>query len=334
MAVMKDVAKLAGVSISTVSFVLNGMAEERKVAPETAKRVMRAARDLGYQVNLPNVQRQRQLSIALFFPADSVMVDMGIITSGINAHMKKYGRQYNVLLCLYERGNLSGRVRQLSPSEYHAAVIMAEADTDLEEFEQLPSNLPLVLFNGASARFCSVSCELLPSMEKAVRIVSAKGYRRILVIAGTDGKKQKDSTLKQLFQSFGSFGFDLTDKNYFFTENTLQGGAIAARHILNMREKPELVITLNTTLAFGAIPLLARNRFIFTRDAELLSFGGVEDTLHVANYIPSLSLIAVPTEEIAMECFSIALQLAEGSLSGPLHYTCPSSLLLNESFTI
>ena len=36
MAVMKDVAKLAGVSISTVSFVLNGMAEERKVAPETA----------------------------------------------------------------------------------------------------------------------------------------------------------------------------------------------------------------------------------------------------------------------------------------------------------
>ena len=44
--------------------------------------------------------------------------------------------------------------------------------------------------------------------------------------------------------------------------------------------------------------------------------------------------IAVPTEEIAMECFSIALQLAEGSLSGPLHYTCPSSLLLNESFTI
>ena len=135
-------------------------------------------------------------------------------------------------------------------------------------------------------------------------------------IAGTDGKKQKDSTLKQLFQSFGSFGFDLTDKNYFFTENTLQGGAIAARHILNMREKPELVITLNTTLAFGAIPLLARNRFIFTRDAELLSFGGVEDTLHVANYIPSLSLIAVPTEEIAMECFSIALQLAEGSLFG------------------
>ena len=49
MAVMKDVAKLAGVSISTVSFVLNGMAEERKVAPETAKRFIRAERDLGYQ---------------------------------------------------------------------------------------------------------------------------------------------------------------------------------------------------------------------------------------------------------------------------------------------
>lgn len=38
MAVMKDVAKLAGVSISTVSFVLNGTAKEHKVADKTAQK--------------------------------------------------------------------------------------------------------------------------------------------------------------------------------------------------------------------------------------------------------------------------------------------------------
>ena len=45
MAVMKDVAKLAGVSISTVSFVLNGTAKEHKVADKTAQKVLCAARD-------------------------------------------------------------------------------------------------------------------------------------------------------------------------------------------------------------------------------------------------------------------------------------------------
>ena len=40
MAVMKDVAKLAGVSISTVSFVLNGTAKEHKVADKTAQKVL------------------------------------------------------------------------------------------------------------------------------------------------------------------------------------------------------------------------------------------------------------------------------------------------------
>ncbi|MDO4321129.1 MAG: LacI family DNA-binding transcriptional regulator [Lachnospiraceae bacterium] len=334
MAVMKDVAKLAGVSVSTVSFVLNGIAKERKVSPETAKRVMQAARDLGYQINSPNVLRSGQMNIALFLPADSIMVDMDVITAGINAHIKKCGKVYNVLLCLYERGQLSQRIRSLSPSEYHAAVIMAESEADLTEFERLPANLPLVLFNGVSQTFSSVSCELLPPIDQAVRIISAKGYRNILIITGTDDKSPENYSLRLLFQCCHNFGIELTYDNCFSTENTLQGGAIAARHILNMSEKPELVITMNTTLAFGAIPLLARNHFIFTQDAELLSFGRKEDTSHIINYIPSLSLIAVPTEDITVECFSIALQLAENRLPSPVHYTCPSSLMLNESFTI
>lgn len=67
MAVMKDVAKLAGVSISTVSFVLNGTAKEHKVADKTAQKVLCAARDLGYQLNAPSVISPSQLTIALVF---------------------------------------------------------------------------------------------------------------------------------------------------------------------------------------------------------------------------------------------------------------------------
>lgn len=334
MAVMKDVAKLAGVSISTVSFVLNGTAKEHKVADATARKVIQAAKDLGYQLNLSNISRTFQLKIALFIPSNSVMVDMDVITASINTHMKKCGKTYNLLLCLYERGCLNKRIRQLSPSEYDAAVIVAESDADIADFEQLPANLPLVLFNGISKNFCSVSCRLDNSIEQAARIISAKNYKRINIITGTDTREPQNDSTRLLLKYLHDFGIKLDSECYISTENSLQGGAIAARKILNMKEKPELVITMNTTLAFGAIPFLARNQFIFSRDAELLSFGLAEDTSHLINYIPSISLIALPAEEITLECFSIALRLAEGSLHEKVHYTCPSVLMLNESFTI
>lgn len=334
MAFMKDVAKLAGVSVTTVSFVLNGTAKEHKVADETAQKVIRAARDLNYQINSSNVTRSLQMRIALFLPHGSDTANMDIITASANRHMKKCGKTYNLLLCLYERGHLSQRIRQLSPSEYDAAVIIAETDSDRMEFEQLPKNLPLVLFLGESINFSSVSCDLNNSLEQTARIIAAKGYQRIKLITGADRKESMDDSLRLLFQHCENFGIHLTSENCVATVNTLQGGAIAARQILNMKEKPQLVITMNTTLAFGAIPFLARNQFIFTRDAELLSFGRAEDTSHIINYIPALSLVAIPMESIAHECFSIALQLAEGNLKSPVHYVCPSALMLNESFKI
>ncbi len=334
MAIMKDVAKLAGVSVSTVSFVLNGTAKEHKVADKTAKKVLQAARDLGYQLNTSGIDRKRQLTIALFVPAGYAMADMNVITSSIQKHMKKSQKTYHVLLCLYERGSLSKCLRQMSPSEYNAAILFTETDSDLHELEELPDTLPIVLFNGTSQHFSSVNCYLNDSIAQAIRIISAKNYRRITIITGSGDNTLENETLRLLFEQFHNFGMELSTDCCISTESSLQGGAIAARQILNQEEKPELVITLNTVLAFGAIPFLARNHFIFTRDAELLCFGGAEEISHLKNYIPALSLIATPTESIAMECFSIALNLAEEKQDSVVHYECSSELILNESFTI
>lgn len=51
MTTIKDVAAKAGVSISTVSFVLNGKAKDKRVAEDTCRKVLEAAAALGYQPN-------------------------------------------------------------------------------------------------------------------------------------------------------------------------------------------------------------------------------------------------------------------------------------------
>ncbi|RHQ18859.1 LacI family transcriptional regulator [Lachnospiraceae bacterium AM48-27BH] len=52
MATIKDVAKLAGVSVTTVSIIMNGKSGERKISAQTQERVQDAMRELGYQPNL------------------------------------------------------------------------------------------------------------------------------------------------------------------------------------------------------------------------------------------------------------------------------------------
>lgn len=66
---------------------------------------------------------------------------------------------FNLLLCLYERGQLEMRIRNLAPSAYTAAIVVAESESDRNALEKLPNTLPLILFNGTSRNFCSVSCQ-------------------------------------------------------------------------------------------------------------------------------------------------------------------------------
>ena len=74
MATIKDVAKQAGVSVTTVSIIINGKSEERKISTATQQRVAEAMRDLGYQPNLSarrlRSQENERPVIAFFWPLD------------------------------------------------------------------------------------------------------------------------------------------------------------------------------------------------------------------------------------------------------------------------
>ena len=226
------------------------------------------------------------------------------------------------------------RIRNLAPSAYTAAIVVAESESDRNALEKLPNTLPLILFNGTSRNFCSVSCQTEDSIRQAAQIISAKNYHNIVILSGAQPDCSEDDTLNQLMIILHQQGIPISLQQCFSTENSYQGGAIAARRILNLSEKPELVITMNTTLAFGAIPLLARNDFIFTQQAELLSFGRMEDRNHLSNYIPSISFIGIPMSLIAEDCFTLALRLARVELKAAEHVRCQSNLMLNASFTI
>lgn len=336
MAVMKDVAKLAEVSISTVSFVLNGTAKKHKVADKTALKVLKAAKQLGYKVNAPDNGELLQLpsTIAFFAPMDSARLDMNIVYESVSKHIKQAAAPYNVLICPYEKGQLLNKIRQVDLSDYGSAVVAVENARDMEALEHLDAYLPFVLFNAASRRFSSVSSHIDESIAQIVGMITAKGYRKIVILSGSDTRESGNEYLEAMLRLLEENGISIPDSALIANDNMTLGGALAARRILTMEQKPEMIVCLNSALAYGAIPLLARNGFLIPRDAELVCFGSPADADLAANYFPTLSMVSVPLDEITRRAFEIAVHLLGGGVTEPLHLECPCKLVLNNSFSV
>lgn len=111
MATIKDVAALAGVSISIVSIVLNGKAEERKVPPKTYKKVLDAINTLKYEPNMTAHRLRNSESskptIALYWPLDYRTTYLSIILMGIKNEMRKLNYDCDIVVCTYENDKLN-----------------------------------------------------------------------------------------------------------------------------------------------------------------------------------------------------------------------------------
>lgn len=93
MVTLKDVAKLAEVSVSTVSIVINGKTKERNIPLKTYNKVMKAIDELGYQPNvsarrLRNLDRAKPI-IALYWTLDARTNMLTALLAGIQSEIEK-----------------------------------------------------------------------------------------------------------------------------------------------------------------------------------------------------------------------------------------------------
>lgn len=335
MALMKDVARHAGVSLTTVSFVLNGTAKKHKVADATIRRVLQSAKEVGYYINSPAEDvPQRQRTIAIFVAMESIWTDLGAIVESIYQHMKARGVYYNIMISSYDAGMLVSALAKTNWNNIDAAVVISEQEEDTQQLAAHESHYPLVLFNNDVKGYDSVHCSADHSIESTVAMLEAKDYESIAVICGNGKAKIGDQYFKQLLNACRVRGLALEEEHIIHTDNTLQGGALAARRLLNLEKVPPMILCMNTTLAFGAIPILARNKVYIPRISEFLCLGWDTELNYVKNYIPALSIIAYPMEEMTRQALELAMQVAHGGEREITQYQCESTLVLNESFTI
>lgn len=289
-ATLHDVAKLAGVSIKTVSNVVNNYVHVR---PETRERVQRAIDELAYQPNLVarNLRSGRSGVISLVVPelglsyfaqlADAVIERAD--THGLTVQVEQTNGDRDREIAM-----LSSARRQLADGLIFSPLGMGQTDAGLLRVDYPMVILGERIFGGPVDHVTMRNTE---AARAATRLLLEAGRRRIAVIGAHENEVIGSAGLR-----LEGYRQALEDAQIAFdprliTYTTLwhrANGAASMEQLISDRVDFDAVFALNDALALGAMRVLQQSDFNIPRDVSLVGFDNIEE----ADYaVPSLTTV-------------------------------------------
>jgi DNA-binding LacI/PurR family transcriptional regulator len=328
-ATLKDVAVLAGVSVKTVSNVVNGY---DFVKPENRRRVEDALSATGYRPNLGarNLRRGRTGFIALVVPELSIPY-FGELAGGIIAAAGL--RDWNVLI-EQTQGDRSRERETLSSLGSHmvdGAIVSPQA---VEADDLVPPTIPVVLLgeHPIALPLDHVGIDNVGAARTAVRHLLDLGRRRIAVIGQHPTRGTAAQRLAGYRQALADAGVPERDEliasalRYHHSD-----GAAAMARLLTLAEPPDAVFCFNDMLALGAIRAASERGHRVPNDIAVVGF---DNTEHSAFSLPSLTTIAPDKAALAEAAVDLVHRRAEGDPEfPPQDVRIPFALEVRESTT-
>jgi DNA-binding LacI/PurR family transcriptional regulator len=334
---LKDVAGRAGVSIKTVSNVVNG---HPSVRPETRARVQRALDELGYRPNLSARQLRggRTGLIALAVPEISLPY-FAELAELIVAQATVRGWTVLIEATHGERGAERNAVQGIR-SHLVDGMILSPLGLRGGDVEQRRETTPLVLL-GERLTDLAVDHVMIDN-EAAARAVTSHlaaglGRRRVAAIGAQPHIKEGTATprLRGYREALARAGLPYDHELVVPVERYHRAdGAAAMARLLDAPSPPDAVFCFNDTLALGALRMLLQRGARVPGDIALAGFDDIEDARFCT---PSLTTIAPDKQRIAE--LAIALldtrigeaRLGTGQPTAPKTAFTDFSLLIRES---
>jgi len=326
---IREVADQAGVSIATVSRVLNGRGD---VSPETRELVSRIIQERGYVAN----RNARGLSagrtglvgvlVPLVFP-----VYFSAILSGASEAL--YEHDLRVLLSPtgHEHDREVTLIERLAHGLTDGALIVLpeESSEELERLLDAGYNFvvvdPRLRLNG---RIPSVSAAHTSGADQAMRHLLELGHRRIAAITGPSGWVATEDRLRGYHAALAAAGILPDPALEVESDFEIAGGAKAAEELLDLADPPTAVFAFNDNLAIGAIQA-ARSRGL--RVPEDLSVVGFDDSEHATIVSPALTTVRQPLAELGRTAVSLLTRLLERQRFETLHIELGTRLVVRKS---
>ncbi len=324
MATIKEVARKAGVSIATVSYVINDL---RKVSPETERRVRMAAKELGYSPNRAarSLVAGRSSFLGLVVP-DICNPFFPEITKAFQEEANLSGLESIVMNTNYDAQRTRSLIdRLVSLQVAGAAFFTSQVDPAVKE-ALARREIPAIYldYGTPGLAISNIAVDYGRGMVEAIDHLLQLGHRRIALIGGPANGAAAQNRKSAFLARTAEVGIEtrVIDSDF-----SVQGGYFSCSKLLSSANVTA-VIAANDLMAIGAMHCAFDRR---VRVPEDLSVIGFDDITFAQFTQPALTTVAVPRAEIGKLALQSLLSLMKDPTASGKTYQVGSRLVVRQT---
>ena len=324
---IRDVANACGVSLATVSLVLNH--GDHRISQATRQRVLAKVSELGYRPNrlAQGLQTRRSNILAILVPqlrqsfADA---GTGELVGGIYDQAARSG--YKILLEAAGPAFIrQKKYLELFDRCYADGVLFLGAGEEHTFVRELArANYPLLLVNGLADDADYVVCDYAAAGRMAADHLVELGHQRIGMIHSAAGTRAARELQEAFVQTIAQRDIELTEGHLEPGTDTEEAGAGAARRLLARLPDLTAVFAGSDRMAVGALSCLAALGHRVPDDVSVI---GCDDIPQAAAATPPLTTIRTPLYELGKRCCAEMIRRLSGQ-SGSCRLLVPVELVV------
>lgn len=317
---IKEVAAQAGVSVATISRVINGKGPVRE---STSRRVMETAQAMRYAPHgaARSLSMRRTHTVGLLLP-DLHGEFFSEVIRGIDAEARRSG--YHLLVSGFhsDQEEMSAVFRAVR-GRVDGLIVMSPERESAALCAHLPAGLPVVLLNNLSGAARTIAIDNYGGAVAMVKHLLGIGHRRIAFIKGPEQNADACERLRGYRDAISPAA--LLEMDGDFSE---EAGYRAVADLLRLEHRPSAIFAANDAMAIGALSALREARVAVPHEIALCGF----DDIPIARYVtPPLTTVNVAIAELGRRAFEVLEQRLQDGGEDNQREILPTTLVIRES---
>ncbi|MFB6365145.1 LacI family DNA-binding transcriptional regulator [Paenibacillus elgii] len=292
---IKDIAKLAGVSHTTVSRALN---DSPLINPETKERIKVIAGSVNYTPNYSarSLVLDRSYNLGLFFTTLHTGTSAGFLYEAIKGVNDVIKDGYNLIVRGIDDYKSFHKVNR---KNFDGIIVMSQSDSDQSFIEYASDKeIPLVVLNRPveSVQVMNFVPDDRSGAYRLTEYLVQQGHRHIAIIEGKQGFKSTQARRDGYCEALRKHGISVPEAYYVSGNYDLESGHAAMSKLLELPDRPTAVFCCNDDMALGAVKAVTERGLSVPED---ISVAGFDDNLFSAFMSPALTTVRRPIEELS-----------------------------------
>jgi LacI family transcriptional regulator len=314
MATIKDIAKAAGVSLATVSRVINN---GPKVGDATRERIKAIMEEMGYRpnANARALVNKRSASLGVVL-AELLDPFFATLAHGIEVVTRPRNVQILMSSGSIEKATELKAIETLLEHRCEAMVVHSKAldDRTLINFaSQVPGFVLINRYVPEIGNRC-VWLDNVAGGRTMAKYILSQGHRKIAVISSKYQIEDPGDRIHGIRAELHASGIPLPDSCIEFSSPDQEGGEIAVQNLLATGKQFTAVMAYNDAMASGAMTVLQDHNIHVPNAVSVIGY----DDILLAKYCrPKLTTLRYPIEIMAMRAAELAMSYAAGEQPEP-----------------